>query len=106
MNVFECIYSIFECNWMHLNILECIHSIFQCISIYLKVFEYLSVYLNVFIDIIIGISPSHFHCNVFAIYTHLYICFLLSTMTPFPTCFTTTLFSHVSIDPFQLSYNL
>jgi hypothetical protein len=31
--------------------------------------------LNVFINIVIGISPSHSHCNVFAMHTHLYIFF-------------------------------
>jgi hypothetical protein len=41
------------------------------------------------------ISPSHSHCSVFAMHTHLHICFSLYTMTPFPTCYTTTfLFFH------------
>jgi hypothetical protein len=80
--------------------------VIQYISMYLKVFEYLSMYLNVFTNIIIGISPLHSHYNIFAMCTHLYICFSLSTMTPFPTCFTTILFYHIPIDPFLLSYNL
>jgi hypothetical protein len=41
------------------------------------------------------ISPSLSHCNVFATHTHLHIFFSLYTMTPFPTCYTTTfLFPH------------
>jgi hypothetical protein len=75
-----------------------VYNMFQYIPMYLKVFECLSIYLNVFTNIIIGISPSNFHYIVFAMCIHLYICFSLSTMTPFPTCFTTTLFSHVPID--------
>jgi hypothetical protein len=53
------------------------------------------MYFNVFIDIVIGISPSHSHCNVFAMHTDLHIFFSLYIMTPFPTCYTTTfLFFH------------
>jgi hypothetical protein len=65
LNVFECIYSIFM---VYLNVFKCIYNMFQCIS----------MCLNVFIDIVIGILPSHFHCNVFAIHTHLHIFFLPS----------------------------
>jgi hypothetical protein len=43
------------------------------------------------------ISPSLSHCNIFAMHTHLHIFFSLYTMTPFPTCYTTTfLFFHLS----------
>jgi hypothetical protein len=62
--------------------------------------------LNVFIDIIIGILPSHSHCNVFTMHTLLQIFFSLYTMTPFgpfQTCYTTTLFlfhSHWSVPTF------
>ena len=53
------------------------------------------MYFNVFINTIIGISPSHVHCNVSAMHTHLHICFSLYTMTSFPTYYTTTfLFFH------------
>jgi hypothetical protein len=38
------------------------------------------------------ISPSLSHCNVFAMHTHLHIFFSLYSMTPFPTCYTTTFF--------------
>jgi hypothetical protein len=72
---------------------------------YLKVFEYLSMYLNIFINIVIGISPTYSHYNVFAISTHLYVFFSLSTMTPFPNALSLH-FSLIAIDPFQLSYNL
>jgi hypothetical protein len=41
------------------------------------------------------ISPSLSHCNVFAVHIHLHIFVSLYTMTPFPTCYTTTfLFFH------------
>jgi hypothetical protein len=35
-------------------------------------FQYISMCLNVFIDIAIGISPSHTHCNVFAMHIHIH----------------------------------
>jgi hypothetical protein len=66
--------------------------------VYLNVFQCVWKFLNVFISIVIGISPSHPHCNVFAMRTHIYICFSLSTMTTFLTCYTTTLFSPIPID--------
>jgi hypothetical protein len=69
-------------------------------------FECIWMYLDVFIDIIIRISPSYSHCNVFAMRTYVHICFSLPTMTTFLTCYTTTLFSPIPIDLFQLSYNL
>jgi hypothetical protein len=72
---------------------------FQCISMCLN-------YLIVFIDIVIGISPSNSHCNIFAMRIHVHICFSLTTMTTFLTCYTTTFFSSIPIDLFQLSYNL
>ena len=61
--------------------------------------------MNVFIGIVIEISPSYFHCNVFAISIPVHICFSLSTMSTFLMCYTTTLFSPIQIDLFQLSYN-
>jgi hypothetical protein len=69
-------------------------------------FQCISICLNAFIDIVIGISPSYLHCHVFAMHTHLHICFSLYTMTYFPTCYTITFLLSMPIDPFQLSYNL
>jgi hypothetical protein len=99
LNVFECTYSIFmvyfnlfiiyfnilESIWVYLNLFECTYSIFM---VYFNVFECIYQHCN-------WISPSHSHCNVFAMHTHLHIYFSLYTMTPFPTCYTTTfLFFH------------
>jgi hypothetical protein len=64
----------------------------------LKVFESI---LNMFTNIVIGISPLHSHYNIFVMCTHIYICFSLSTMTPFPTCFITILFSPISLIHFN-----
>jgi hypothetical protein len=76
---------------------------FYAFIICFNVFHCIWMYLNVFINIVIGILPSHSHCNVFTMYTHLYIFISLYTMTSFPTCYTITLsFFH----PFQLLYNL
>jgi hypothetical protein len=72
-------YGIFQCAY---NIFQCIYSMFQCII----------MCLNVFIDIVIGISPSHSHCNVFAMHIHLHIFIALNIMIHFPTCYITTLF--------------
>jgi hypothetical protein len=113
------------CIWMYLNVFECIYiyiyGVFECIYnilmvyfnlfiIYLNafivcfnVFHCISMCLNVFIYIIIGILSSHSHCNVFTMHTHLHIFFSLYTMTPFRTCFTTALFffhSHWSVPTF------
>jgi hypothetical protein len=55
--------------------------IFLCI--FMVCYGVFRVYFNVFVDIVIGISPSHSHYSVFAMHTHLCICFSLSTMTPF-----------------------
>jgi hypothetical protein len=93
MDVFECIYTIFMVY-------------FNVFIVCFNVFHYVWKYLSIFIDIVIGISPSYSHCNVFAIHTHLHICISLSTLTTFLTCYTSTLFSPISIDLFQLSYNL
>jgi hypothetical protein len=98
-NVFECIYSIFM---VYLSVFEYICYIFMVyfnvFIIYLNafivcfnVFHYISMYMNVFIDIPIGILPLYCHCNVFTMHIHLRICFSLYTMTSFPTCYTTTL---------------
>jgi hypothetical protein len=55
---------------------------------YFNVFECIYRHCN-------WISPSLSHCNVFSTYTHLHIFFPLYTMTPSPTCYTTTfLFFH------------
>jgi hypothetical protein len=101
--------KVFECTWMYWNVfrvylnvlivylwyismclkyIQCIYSMFQCIS----------MCLNVFIDIVIGILSWHSHCNVFAMYTHLHIFF-----SPSPICYTTTLLffhSHWSVPTF------
>jgi hypothetical protein len=69
---------------MYLNVSNCIHSIFECIFsvvVYFNVFQCVEKDLNVYIDIVIGISPSYSHCNVFAMCTHIHVCFSLSTMT-------------------------
>jgi hypothetical protein len=108
--VVQYIYNILQCIWVYLNIFECFYSIFESLYNMLNVFEctysIFMVYFNVFINIMNGISLSHSHCNVFTKRTHVYIWFSLSTMTPFPTCYTTTLYSPISIYLFQLSYNL
>jgi hypothetical protein len=52
---------------------------------YFNVFECIYRHCN-------WILPSLSHCNVFAMHTHLHIFFSLYTMTPFPTCYTTTFF--------------
>jgi hypothetical protein len=69
---------------------------------HLNILEFISMYFNVFLNIVIGISPLYCHYNNFSMCIHLHICFLLSTMTSFSTCSTTTLFSLVPIDPFKL----
>jgi hypothetical protein len=48
----------------------------------------------------------HFLIVTFLPCTPNYIFFSLNTMTPFPTCYTTTFLFFHSHDPFQLSYNL
>jgi hypothetical protein len=93
LNVFECIYSIFM---VYFNVFIIYFNVFQCVK----------KYLNAFINIVIGISPSYSYCNVFAMHTYVHICFSLSTMTTFLTCCTTILFSPIPIDLFQLSQNL
>jgi hypothetical protein len=119
--------KVFECTWMFFNVFIvyvnvfivylCIYNIFivyfnvfiiflNAFIICFNVFHCISMCLNVFINIVIGILPLHSHCNVFTMHTHLYIFFSLYTMTSFPTCYTTTLFFSISINPFQLSYNL
>jgi hypothetical protein len=91
LNVFRVHLNVFECIWMYIKyicgIFHCVYIIFQCIY---KMFQCISMCLNVFLDIVIGISPSHSHCNIFAMHI-LHIFFSLYTMTPFPTCYTTTL---------------
>jgi hypothetical protein len=48
--------------------------------------------LNVFIDIVIEFHHHFLIVMFFAIHTHLHFFFSLYTMTPFPTCYTTTFF--------------
>jgi hypothetical protein len=101
----------FQCIWKYLSIFEHNYYIFECIDdifqmYFIFIYSIFMVYFNVFTDIVIVISLSHFHCNVFVMHAHLQFCFSLSTMTSFPTCFTNTLFFPVSIDPFQFSCNL
>jgi hypothetical protein len=64
------------------------------------VFQCIWRYLNVSIDIVIGISPPYSHRNVFAMRTHTHICFSLSTMITFLTCFTTIVFYHLFVSIF------
>jgi hypothetical protein len=79
LNIFECTYSIFvvcfNVSIIYFNAFIVCFNVFQC--------------LNVFINIVIEILPSHSHCNFFAMHTHLHIFFSFYTMTPFPTCYTT-----------------
>jgi hypothetical protein len=110
LNILECIHSIFECTynifvvyfnvfesvWMYLNVFECTYNIlvvyFNVPIIYFNAFI-VCFNFNVFECIYRHcnwISPSLSHCNVFAMHTHLHIFFSLYTMTPFPTCYTTT----------------
>jgi hypothetical protein len=78
---------------------------FNVFIVYFNVFKCIRKYLNIFIDIIIGISPSYFHCNIFTMHIHVHICFSPSTMTTFLTYYTTILFSPIPIDLFKLSCN-
>jgi hypothetical protein len=66
LKVFEWTYNIFMVYF------QCAYNMFQCIY---RMFQCISMYLDVFIDIVIGISPSRSHCNVFAMRTHIYIFF-------------------------------
>jgi hypothetical protein len=82
-----------------------------CISIYIVYlnvsivyFNVFLIYFNIFYDIVIVMTPLHFHYNLSAMRTHLHICFLLSTMIPFQTSSTTTLFSLISIGRFKLLF--
>jgi hypothetical protein len=54
LNVFECTYKIFM---LYFNAFIVCFDVFHCISMCLS------------IDIVIGILPSHFHCNVFTMHT-------------------------------------
>jgi hypothetical protein len=74
---------------------------FNVFIICFNVFQCIKKNLNVFINIVIGISPLHSHCNVITMHTHIRICFSLSTMITFLTCYTTTFFSPIFIDLFQ-----
>jgi hypothetical protein len=106
LNIFQCTYNIFMVYLnlciVYLNVFECTYNIFVVYFnvpiIYFNAFIVCLMYFNVFECIYRHynwISPLLSHCNVFAMYTHLYIFFSLYTMTPFPTCYTTTfLFFH------------
>jgi hypothetical protein len=94
LNVFEYTYNIFVV-YFNVSIIY-FNAFIACISTYFNVFECIYWHCN-------WISPSHSHCNVFAMHTHLHICFSLYTMTPFPTCYTTTFLffrAHWSIPTF------
>jgi hypothetical protein len=84
LKVFECTHSIFEYIWMYLQyvygVFQCVYNILQCIY---RMFQCISMCLNVFNNIVIGISPSHSHCNVFSMHIHLHIFFSFYTMIPF-----------------------
>jgi hypothetical protein len=100
LNVFGYIYCIFVV-YFNVSIIY-----FDAFIVCFNVFQFISMCLNVFIDIVIGISPLHSHCNVFAMHTRQYISFLLYTMTPFSTCYTTTFFffhSRWSVPTFKQS---
>jgi hypothetical protein len=56
MNVYECIYKVFMVY-------------FNVFIIGFNVFQWVWKYLNVFIDIVIGISPSYVHCKDFVMCT-------------------------------------
>jgi hypothetical protein len=87
LNVLECIWMYLECIWMYLNIFIVYLNVFECIH---NVFEYISMCLNVFIDIVIEFH-HHFLIITFLPCTPTYTFFFsLYTMTPFPTCYTTT----------------
>jgi hypothetical protein len=88
---------------VYMNGLKCIYSIFM---VNFNVFQCIWKYLNVFINIVIGILPSCSHCNVFAMSTDAHIYFSLSKRMTSLTWYTTTLFSPIPIDLFQLSYKL
>jgi hypothetical protein len=69
LNVFDCTYSIFV---VYFNVsIICFNAFIICFN----VFQYISMGLNVFINIVIGISSSHSHCKVFAMHIHLCIFF-------------------------------
>jgi hypothetical protein len=59
------------------------------------------MYLNVFINIIIGISPSHSHCNVFAMHTHLHIFFSTLYNDSLPNM----LYHYIPFFPFPLIHS-
>jgi hypothetical protein len=97
-----CIFSIL---WMHW---KCIYSIFQCIPMYLQC---ILRYLQLFLMYLPTLSSSFRHHILVTMLlpcvpTYTMSAFLLSIMTPFLTCSTTTLFFFVAINPFHLSYNL
>jgi hypothetical protein len=62
--------------------------------------------LNVFIDNVIGILPSHSHCNVFAMHTHLHFFFHSIQWLPSQHAIPLHSFFSILVDSFQLSYNL
>jgi hypothetical protein len=78
LNVFECTYKIFM---LYFNAFIVCFDVFHCISMCLS------------IDIVIGILPSHSHCNVFTMHTfffhstqwlHSQYAILLHYYFPFP----------------------
>jgi hypothetical protein len=71
LNIFECIYSI---SMVHFNV-SIIY--FNAFIVCFNVFHYISMCLNVFIDIVIGILPSYSHCNVFIMHIHLHFFFFI-----------------------------
>jgi hypothetical protein len=105
-NVFQCTYNIFMVYLnvciVYLNVFECTYNIFMVyFNVPIIYFNAFIVCFNVFqcvwmyLSTLYWISPSLSHCNVFAMHTHLQVFFSLYTMTPFPTCYTTTfLFFH------------
>jgi hypothetical protein len=65
----------------------------------------ISMCLNVFINIVIGILPSYSHCNTFAMHTYLHIFFHSTQWLPSQHVILLHYFFSIPIDPFQLSYN-
>jgi hypothetical protein len=107
LNVFSVYLYVFECTFS-IFIFECIYSIiimyFNVFIIYSNAFiicfnelQCISMCLNVFIDIVIGILPSHSHCNNFAMHTYLHILFTLHNVS-----FPNMLYYYIIFFPFAL----
>jgi hypothetical protein len=111
LNVFECIFVVyfnvsiiyFNAFIVHFNVFQCVYNIFQCIY---STFQCISMCLNVFINIVIGISPSYSHYNIFAMHTTYTFFKYFIQWLPSQHAIPLHSFFSIPIDPFQLSYNL